>query len=191
MTQAFSILLISSFTYIWVTKRPFPRRAHRQFCLPSTPLDGTGWTLWNRARSMAGTVATLTGCVCGQLPRLLNAITTVRPSGTRSLLCCLPKNVPQPASSKPRKGAFFSSSLSFPNFDSWVHGSILFAPLLKMLFSTADFCLLCARKGNFPHSLVLSSPPFLYHTFTNLFMGPGYPHTSPQSPASLTPLTCD
>ena len=118
---------------------------------------------------MAGTVATLTGCVCGQLPRLLNAITTVRPSGTRSLLCCLPKNIPQPASSKPRKGAFFSSSLSFPNFDSWVHGSILFAPLLKMLFSTADFCLLCARKGNFPHSLVLSSPPFLYHTFTNLF----------------------
>ena len=118
---------------------------------------------------MAGTVATLTGCVCGQLPRLLNAITTVRPSGTRSLLCCLPKNIPQPVSSKPRKGAFFSSSLSFPNFDSWVHGSILFAPLLKMLFSTADFCLLCARKGNFPHSLVLSSPPFLYHTFTNLF----------------------
>ena len=44
------------------------------------------------------------------------------------------------------KGALFSSSLSFPNFDSWVHESIFFPPLLKVLLSTADFCLFCWTK---------------------------------------------
>ena len=130
------------------------------------PLDSTGRTLWNRACSMAGTVTTWTGCVRGQLPRLLNTITAVWPSGTCSLLWLFAKKQHPPSHGK---GAFFSSSLSFANFDSWVHESIFFPPLLKVLLSTADFCLLCAQKGSFPHSLVLSSPPFLYRTFTNLF----------------------
>lgn len=44
------------------------------------------------------------------------------------------------------KGALFSSSLSFPNFDSWVHESIFLPLLLKVLLSTADFCLFCCTK---------------------------------------------
>ena len=133
-------------------------------CSMAMPLDGTGWTLGtgHAAWRACGHTHWLCPWPAAPSPQRCHYREAQRHPFSSLLLA---KNYPAASILQ----ASERSVLSLLSFLSWVHGSIFFAPLLKVLLSTAHFCLLRAGKGNLPHSLVLSSPPFLHRTFTNLF----------------------